>query len=198
MLSSRGPAILKTGGKGDVQEHASEVVQDFVHQPSQLKMGMRKTGHTLPLSKVPRFQHMQRSASGAHPCLSAASSSNCTCKCAANAGMTQFTCASLCQPWCRMTYFSSACISGAITHAMSCIVICVSIWKERMHGLGYRYPCYSNPRISGEITYAMRCIVTYVALWKERMHGLGYRCPCCFSRPCISGKIIYAMRCIIT
>ena len=159
---------------------------------------MSRTVHTFPLSKVLRLQHVQRSASGVHPCLSVAISSNCTCKCAANAGMTQFTCASLYQPWCRISYFNTPRISGEITYAMSCIVICVAFRKERMHGLGYRCPCYSNRCISGEITYAMRCIVTYAALWKERVHGLGYRCPRCFSRPCISGKITYAMRCIIT
>ena len=95
MLYSRGRAILKTGGKGDVQEHASKVVQDFVHQPSQLKMGISKTVDVFPLSKVPRLHHMQRSPRGAHPFLSAASSSTCTCKCAANTRMTQFTGTSL-------------------------------------------------------------------------------------------------------
>ena len=44
---------------------------------------------------MPRVQHMQRNAHGVHRFSSAASSSTCTCKCAANAGMIQFTGTSL-------------------------------------------------------------------------------------------------------
>ena len=58
-------------------------------------MGISKTVHVFPLSKVPRVQHMQRSAHGVHRLSSAASFSTCACKCAANAGMTQFTDTSL-------------------------------------------------------------------------------------------------------
>ena len=58
-------------------------------------MGISETVHVFPLSKVPRVQLMQRSARGVHRFSSAASSSTCTCKCAANAGMIQFTGTSL-------------------------------------------------------------------------------------------------------
>ena len=88
--------MLKLGDAGGLLTNlVVEVVQDFVHQQSQLKMGIHETIHVFPLSEVPRAQHMQRSARGVLRCSSATSSSTCACKCAANAGMTQFTGASL-------------------------------------------------------------------------------------------------------